>query len=95
MSSSNFKKAIEVTAVPKGAMRSIMIGGKEIMVVNVGGNLYALDNKCTHMGGPLAKGKLDGFVVTCPWHGSQFDVRTGTIKRGPAQKTQPTHAVKV
>ena len=48
-----------------------------------------------HMGGPLAEGKLEGFEVECPWHGSKFDVRTGKVVRPPAMREEPTYKVKV
>jgi nitrite reductase/ring-hydroxylating ferredoxin subunit len=65
------------------------------MIANVDGTFYALKNKCTHVGGPLAKGKLEGFVVQCPWHGSKFDVRTGAVVGPPARAPEPTFLVKV
>lgn len=55
------------------------IGDVDILVANVGGVLYAMRSKCNHMGGPLQKGKLDGNVITCPWHGSKWDVTTGKL----------------
>ena len=49
---------------------------------NVGGTFYALDNACTHRGGPLGAGRLDGTIVTCPWHANRFDVTTGRVVVG-------------
>src|SRR5262249_61903034 len=56
-------------------------------VFNVDGNFCAIQARCTHRGGPLNKGRLEGSLVTCPWHGSQFDVCSGAVRRGPA--TEP------
>lgn len=67
--------------VPQGGMMEIKIEGLNILLANVAGNIYAINNKCPHMGGNLAKGKLDGTVVTCPLHGSQFDVTNGKVIR--------------
>jgi nitrite reductase/ring-hydroxylating ferredoxin subunit len=55
-------------------------------VANAGGHLYAIDDTCTHMGCSLARGSLEGTIVTCACHGSQFDVTSGAVVRGPAQR---------
>ena len=78
---------VEVAAkseIPVGTMRAFSIEGSEVLVANVEGTFYAVSNTCTHMGGHLAQGELDGFVVRCPRHGSRFDVRTGA-NVGPAK----------
>jgi nitrite reductase/ring-hydroxylating ferredoxin subunit len=62
-------------------------------VFNVDGRLCATQAKCTHSGGPLAEGRLEGATVTCPWHGSQFDVTTGSVLRGPAHDPLKTYPV--
>jgi len=54
----------------------VTAGSKEVQLANVGGSYYAIANKCTHLGGSLAKGALEGSIVTCPKHGAQFDVKT-------------------
>lgn len=65
------------------------------VVFNVEGRLCATQADCPHQGGPLAEGGLEGSVVTCPWHGSQFDVCTGALLRGPATAPLATFAVTV
>jgi nitrite reductase/ring-hydroxylating ferredoxin subunit len=55
----------------------------------------SINNICTHEGGPLADGTLDGYEVECPWHGSKFDVRTGEVKNPPATEPEPTYEVKI
>jgi len=55
----------------------VVVGGKEVLLANVDGSYFAIANKCTHAGGSLAKGSLEGSIVTCPRHGSQFDLKTG------------------
>jgi nitrite reductase (NADH) small subunit len=67
-------------------------GDRVVALFNVDGNFYALDGVCPHQGGPLGKGKITGCVVTCPWHGWQFDVRTGQHQFSPTvrQSTLPT-----
>jgi 3-phenylpropionate/trans-cinnamate dioxygenase ferredoxin subunit len=72
-----FFKVIETTELPENTMVKLLAGGKEILLANVEGSYYAIAHKCTHLGGPLSKGALDASTVTCPWHGAQFDVKTG------------------
>jgi nitrite reductase/ring-hydroxylating ferredoxin subunit len=50
---------------------------------------------CTHFGGSLAEGKLEGYELQCPWHGSKFDIRSGKVTRPPAMRTEPTYEVDV
>ena len=66
-----------LSEIPPGAGKEITVGDRVIALFNVDGALYALDGICPHAGGPLAKGRLAGQVVTCPWHGWQFDVTSG------------------
>ena len=62
---------------PPGTSRELAVGDLVLALCNVDGHFYALDSICPHAGGPLGKGALDGTVVTCPWHGWQFDVVSG------------------
>ena len=81
--------------IPAGTMKGFKVEGKEILVANYEGKYYATGKKCTHMGGDLSKGKLEGRIVTCPRHGSQFDVTTGNFVKGPAKKNAPSYEVEV
>ncbi|HKB81329.1 MAG TPA: DUF2231 domain-containing protein [Thermoanaerobaculia bacterium] len=58
--------------------------GVAVMLVRIGGEIHAIADTCTHLGGPLHEGKLDGDTIRCPWHGSEFCVRDGALRRGPA-----------
>jgi len=78
-----FEKAASLNEIPTGSIKSVQVGGKQLALANVGGTLYAIDNTCLHRGGPLAEGQLEGKVVTCPWHGWQFDVTTGKAVQNP------------
>ena len=69
--------------VPPGVMKLFQVEGKKILVVNVEGKIYAINGVCTHLGGDLSKGKLEGKIITCPRHGSRFDVTTGESVSGP------------
>ena len=68
-----------------GSMKKVAIDGKEIMVVNLDGNYFAMDDTCTHSGSSLSEGKIDGTIVTCGWHGAQFDCKTGKLDKFPAK----------
>lgn len=83
-------------AKPPGPGLSIrvMVEGTPVAVFAVDGDLYGLDARCTHVGGPLDRGQLHGATVTCPLHGSQFDVRTGEVRRGPATRPEKTYRVR-
>jgi nitrite reductase/ring-hydroxylating ferredoxin subunit len=72
--------------IASGEMRVFDVAGTKVNIASVGGQLHAFDDTCTHKACSLAKGKLDGTTVTCPCHGSQFDVTTGGVLRGPAQQ---------
>ena len=81
--------------VVNDAMRVFDVAGTRVNVANASGHLYAIDDTCTHKGCSLAKGKLDGTTVTCPCHGSQFDVTSGDVLRGPAQLPVRSRLVQV
>src|SRR2546427_11961753 len=81
--------------VAEGAMRVFDVAGTKVNVASVGGHLHAFDDTCTHMGCSLAKGKLDGATVTCACHGSQFDVTSGAVLRGPAARPVRSRLVQV
>jgi 3-phenylpropionate/trans-cinnamate dioxygenase ferredoxin subunit len=72
--------------VVAGKMHAFDVAGTKVNVANAGGHFHAFDDTCTHTGCSLATGKLDGTTVTCACHGSQFDVTSGAVLRGPAQR---------
>jgi nitrite reductase/ring-hydroxylating ferredoxin subunit len=90
-----FVKVARLGEVPPGEMTVIELEGHLICLVWVAGRLYAVEDDCTHVGGPLDEGELDGEVLTCPWHLARFDVRTGRVLRGPARDDLPTYSVRV
>ena len=92
---SDFVRVASITEIPQGAMKRVALGTQQVLLANIGGKYYAIGGVCTHMGGPLDRGKLDGHEVECPWHGSRFDVTTGAVKRGPAARPEPSYEVKV
>lgn len=78
----------------EGSMRRVEAGGMPVLVVRYRGRVNAIAATCSHAGGPLDEGSLDGPVVTCPWHASQFDVRSGRVRRAPATFAQPLLTVR-
>ena len=74
---SRWVRIAAASEVPEGAGGEFVAGDQIVALFHVGGAFYALDGICPHQGGPLGKGQLAGCIVTCPWHGFQFDVTTG------------------
>jgi nitrite reductase/ring-hydroxylating ferredoxin subunit len=90
-----FVKVASANEIAPGSAKQIEINGKTIALFNLDGNYYALDNECTHRGGPLAEGYLTGESVTCPWHGAQFNLKTGAVESPPAAKGVVKYNVRV
>ena len=78
-----------------GTCRQVEAGGRAVAVFNVNGTIYAIDGTCTHRGGPLGEGELNRSVVTCPWHGAQFEVTTGQVVGPPAPESVRAYKVVV
>lgn len=91
----DFIKVAALDDVDEGEMYPIEVDGEPVCLTRVDGTVYAFTDNCTHISGPLNEGDLDGCVVTCPWHGAQFDVRNGKVVRGPARQDLYTYPVKV
>ena len=73
------ERAVNATELADGALATAKAGDKEILLAKAEGKVYAIDNACGHLAYPLSAGRLDGHVVTCPWHFARFDVRTGAV----------------
>ena len=83
---SDFIKIANVEELAPGQAKLVEVNGNEIALFNVGGRFHAIDNNCTHVGGPLCEGEINGSEVTCPWHGATFDVTTGRVLGPPAME---------
>ena len=79
LSEEGFVKVADTNDIQPSQMKEVEVDGQNICIVNVKGKYYAIGSICTHEGGPLADGTLEGYEVECPWHGSKFDVRTGEV----------------
>ncbi len=77
-------KVAETKNLPDGEMTAVEVGGQSIALFNVKGTYYAISDTCTHRGGPLSEGAVEGTTVTCPWHGAKFDLATGNVLSPPA-----------
>ncbi len=91
----NFVKVAETKDIQPSTMKAVDSASEKVCIVNIEGNYYAIGNVCTHVGGPLNEGTLEGYEVECPWHGSKFDVRTGEPTKPPARQAVPKYEVKV
>ena len=87
----NGSRLRRASELPPGGKKLVEVDGRAIALFNVGGTFYAIDDVCTHDGGPLAEGDLDGCQIQCPRHGARFDVRTGKPLCMPAFEPVPTH----
>ncbi len=93
--STTFVTVAKVGEIPDGGIKIVRVGDQELAIFHVAGEYHAIADVCTHDGGPLAEGILDGHVIECPRHGARFDVRTGAVLSPPAVAPVPKYEVKV
>ncbi len=79
----------------EGKPKKVTANGTDIFLLKRGETIYALGNRCAHLGGPLTEGKVEGDTVVCPWHGSRFCLKDGSVVNGPATNPQPVLSVKI
>ncbi len=91
---SDYVAAIKVSDCPPNQGIEVVVEGRVVAIFNVDGKFFALDGVCPHQGGPLGKGQICEHIVTCPWHGWQFDIRNGQNQITPTI-TQPTFPLKI
>lgn len=92
---SEFVRVAKVSEIPDPGRQLVEVDERLIVVVHAAGHFYALDDVCTHDGGPLGEGELEGFNIICPRHGAKFDVRDGRAVTMPATRATVVHEVKV
>jgi nitrite reductase/ring-hydroxylating ferredoxin subunit len=88
-------KVCEIGEVLPGELKQFNIDKKELLVINLKGKMLCLDARCTHAGAPLEEGELIDSTLICPWHGSRFNVNTGEVLKGPAQKPLRVYRTKI
>jgi nitrite reductase/ring-hydroxylating ferredoxin subunit len=91
----NLVEVAKTNEIKPGEGKLIEVDGNEIALFNCDGSYYGIDNQCTHVGGPLCEGDLDGDSVICPWHGAEFDVKTGKVLGPPAEESVKSYRVQV
>jgi nitrite reductase/ring-hydroxylating ferredoxin subunit len=91
----NLIEVAKTDEINPGEGKLIEVEGHEIALFNCEGSYYAIDNQCTHVGGPLCEGDLEGDKVICPWHGAEFDVKTGNVLGPPAEESVKSYRVQV
>lgn len=90
-----FVKVASTSDLPPGELLIVEVDGKEVALANVGGEIYAISNECTHRGGPLGEGVLEGEEVECPWHAGRFNVKSGEATSPPPSEGVATFQVQV
>ena len=90
-----FVKVAKADEIAPGQGKMVEVNGKKIALFNVEGSFYAIDDTCTHRGGPLSEGVLEGKKVSCPWHGAVYDVTSGEVLGPPAPKGVARYNVRV
>ncbi|MBI3324710.1 MAG: non-heme iron oxygenase ferredoxin subunit [Candidatus Omnitrophica bacterium] len=85
----------KTSEIGAGQAKAVDVKGQTVAVFNVGGTFYAIEDTCTHVGGPLSEGEVQGTAVTCPWHGAQFDVTSGKVLGPPAAEGVKSYPVRV
>lgn len=83
------------TELPPGERLFVELEGKPVVIFNIAGQLFAIADVCSHDDGPVGEGDLDGYQISCPRHGAQFDVRNGKVMRMPAVVDIPAYPVRV
>jgi len=92
---SEFAEVAKVSDLAPGEKMLVEYQGAPVGLFNIDGEFYAIDDVCTHDGGPLVEGELHGHIIVCPRHGARFDVKTGAVRSLPAYAPVPTYRVKV
>lgn len=90
-----FVEVTESDRLAEGGSLLIEIDGSPIVIFNIAGNLFALDDQCTHDGGPISEGQIEGETIICPQHGARFDILTGKALSLPAVTDLKTYPVKI
>ena len=88
-------KVASVSQIPEGGGRCVEVEGRRIALFKKDGEIYAIDDTCTHDDGPLSEGELEGHEVVCPWHGAMFDLRSGEVTSPPAYENVATYKVRI
>jgi len=86
---------VDVRSMEPGQTRAIQAGGHDLLLCNVDGEFFVVENRCSHATSPLAGGRLEGCILECPMHGGKLDVRDGSPQHAPVRKPVPTYPVRL
>ncbi len=92
---SKFVKVAKKSEIVDKSSKCIEVEGKRIALFNINGEIYAIDNTCTHSGGPLSEGFIEGEEVECPWHGARFNIKSGEVLAAPASEGVAKYNVRI
>jgi nitrite reductase/ring-hydroxylating ferredoxin subunit len=90
-----FVEVAKKAEIPETGAISAEVEGKRLALVNLKGEIYAIDDACPHEGGPLSEGQIIGEEIECPWHTSHFNIKTGRVTMDPATKDVATYRVRI
>jgi nitrite reductase/ring-hydroxylating ferredoxin subunit len=90
-----FVQVAKRSEIPENGAIGVEVQGKRLALVNISGDIYALDDDCTHEGGPMSEGQVVGEEIECPWHSSHFNIKTGRVSMDPATKDLATYRVRL
>jgi nitrite reductase/ring-hydroxylating ferredoxin subunit len=93
--SEGYTKVGQVSDFPVGKLKKVQVAKEDVVIVNIDNKIYAMTATCTHRGGPLDEGELEGTTVICPYHGGRFDITTGKAVAPPPQKDAVSFEVKI
>jgi 3-phenylpropionate/trans-cinnamate dioxygenase ferredoxin subunit len=91
----DFLEIAPASELPNGERLFVEIEGKPVVIFNIGGQFFSIADVCSHDDGPVGEGRLEGYNITCPRHGAQFDIRTGKVIQMPAVVDIPAYPVRV
>ncbi len=89
-----FVEVAKKSQIPANGAIGVEVQGKRLALVNLNGEIYAIDDDCPHEGGPLSEGTISGEEIECPWHSSHFNIKTGRVTMDPATEDVATHRVR-
>lgn len=90
-----FLEVAKKSQIPEGGVLGVEVEGKNLALVKLKGEVYALDDTCPHEAGPLSEGEVIGDDIECPWHRSCFNIKTGRVTRDPATENIATYKVRL
>ena len=92
---SRFVEVAKKSEIAEGSAIAVEVEGRRLAIMNLDGEIYAIDDDCPHEGGPLSEGTISGEEIECPWHTSHFNIKTGRVTMDPATEDVATYKVRL